>query len=145
MSDIQPVTLPKPPKVIYILVCGYFAMEVSVVQGALPAALAPSSCNQGCGRCAHQLIERARASSQCLSTIRKPIETNKHARARRGSNFLQSGFMRKRSCCVGPWQANISRCSTHSKTCNPCFHKRRTSFPRSEFCYEMSMVSAVMA
>jgi hypothetical protein len=47
---------------------------------AMSAALAPSSCmnicNQGCGRCAHQLSERAHASSQSLNVNHRPDETN---------------------------------------------------------------------
>jgi hypothetical protein len=55
-SDTQPVTLPNPPQV----VCT--GMWLACVEGfgctrccAMSAALAPRSCNQGCGRCAHQL------------------------------------------------------------------------------------------
>jgi hypothetical protein len=33
----------------------------------MSAALAPSSCNRGCVRCAHQLSERAHTPSPCLS------------------------------------------------------------------------------
>jgi hypothetical protein len=46
---------------------------------AMSAALARSSCKQGCGRCAYQLSERDHASSTCLNTNHKPLETNKHA------------------------------------------------------------------
>jgi hypothetical protein len=45
---------------------------------AMSPALAPSSCNQGCGRLARQLSERAHASSPCLNINHRPLETNKH-------------------------------------------------------------------
>jgi hypothetical protein len=31
------------------------------------------------------------------------------------------------------------------QTCTPCFHTSKTSFPHPEFCYEMSMVCALIA
>jgi hypothetical protein len=31
------------------------------------------------------------------------------------------------------------------QTCTPYFHTSRTLFPQQEFCYELSMVSALMA
>jgi hypothetical protein len=68
-------TLPKYPK----LVCGYCVKGLSDVQGAVP-------CQRHwyqdhairCGRCAHQLSERANASSPCLNLNHKPLGTNKN-------------------------------------------------------------------
>jgi hypothetical protein len=118
----------------------------------MSAALALSSCNQGCGRCAFQLSERDHAPSSCLNINHKSLESSKdvvlepckrwHCPA---GQWIQAGCRGKWSRCVGPWQAHLARCFSHSKTCTQCFHKSRTSFPHPEFCYELSMVCAMMA
>jgi hypothetical protein len=100
----------------------------------------------GCGRYAHQLSERAHASSSCLNTSHKPVEMFLLWWSRvRGGGAVQSGCRGKWSCCIGTWQAHIPRCRSHSKTCTPCFHTSRTLFPHPEFYYDMSMVCAMMA
>jgi hypothetical protein len=79
MFGIQPVTVPKPPKVIKTCTWPWCDGGVGCTRCcAMSAALVPSSCNQGCGRCAHQLSERAHASGSCLSIKHKSPETNKH-------------------------------------------------------------------
>jgi hypothetical protein len=60
---------------------------------AMSAALVPRSCNQGCGRCAHQLSERANASSPCLNINHKHLETKK--------NVVAEACKRWRCCPVG--------------------------------------------
>jgi hypothetical protein len=60
---------------------------------AMSAALVPRSCNQGCGRCAHQLSEGAHASSPCANINHKQLETNK--------NVVVGACKRWRCCPVG--------------------------------------------
>jgi hypothetical protein len=55
------------------------------------------------------------------------------------------GCRGKWRCCVGPWQATYFKVREPLQTCTPCFHASRTSFPHLEFCYELSMVCALMA
>jgi hypothetical protein len=145
-------TLPKQS----ILVCGYGVNGLSVVQGAVPmlAAHTPSSCNQlqgiRSGRCVHQLSQRVHASSPCLNINHKPIETNKPVEMepcmRCHGSVVQSGC-RGKWRCVGPWQLQAPYFEGQEplQTCTPCFHTIRTSCSLPEFCYEMSMVCALMA
>jgi hypothetical protein len=114
---------------------------------AMSAALAPTSCNQGCDRCAHQLSERAHACSPCLDINDKPFETKKKVVVEPCKGW--------RRCPVGLWGemevlcwATASRCfevQEPLQTCPPCFYTSRKSFPNPEFCYKMSMVCALMA
>jgi hypothetical protein len=92
---------------------------------AMSVALAPSSWDQGFGRCAHQLSERAHAPIPCLSTIHEPLEANKYVvdepcKRRCPSPVVQWG--KTELLC---WA--MARCSSQSKTCTPCFHTSRTS------------------
>jgi hypothetical protein len=115
---------------------------------AMSAALVPRSCNQGCGRCAHQLSERANASIPCLNINHKSLETNKNVvwwRRVSGGGVVQSACRGKWRCCVGPWQAPYFKVQEPLQTCIPCFHTSRTSFPHPEFCYKLSMWCAFMA
>jgi hypothetical protein len=93
LSPLPCPTLPKQPK----LVCGYCVKGMSVVQAlrccAMSAALVPRSCNQGRGRCAHQLSERANASSPCLNINHKPLEASK--------NVVVEACKRWQHCPVG--------------------------------------------
>jgi hypothetical protein len=114
---------------------------------AMSAALAPSSCNQGCVRCALQLSERGHACSPCLHINYKPLETNKHA--------MVEPSKRWQRCPVGLWGEMEVLCLAMAspyfevqvpfQACTPCFHTSRTSFPHPEFCYELPMVCALMA
>jgi hypothetical protein len=65
---------PCPPKVINTCMWLWCEEAVGCTRCcAMSAALAPSSCNQGCGRCAHQPSERAHASSPCLNINHEPL------------------------------------------------------------------------
>jgi hypothetical protein len=78
MPGIEPVTMPNPPEVTKTWMWLLCEGDVGCTRCcAMSAALEPRSCNQGCGRCAHQLSERANASSPCLNINHKPLETNK--------------------------------------------------------------------
>jgi hypothetical protein len=73
MSDIQPVALPNPPKVIYT--CMWLWCDgVSVLQGAVP--FQQHWHHVRAIRGAHQLSEQAcaHAPSPCLSTNHEPLE-----------------------------------------------------------------------
>jgi hypothetical protein len=61
----------------------------------MSAALAPSSCNQGCVKCALQLSELGHAFSPCLHINHKPLETNKHV--------VVEPCKRWQRCPVGLW------------------------------------------
>jgi hypothetical protein len=104
---------------------------------------------QGCGRCAQQLSERVHASSPCLTINheRLTFEKNKHVvvePCKSPGGVVQWGCRVKSRCCVFG-HGHISRHRSHSKPCTPCFRTDRTSFPRPEFCYGMSMACEVMA
>jgi hypothetical protein len=74
-----PVTMPNPPEVTKSCMWLLCEGDVGCTRCcAMSAALVPRLCNQGCGRCAHQLSERANASSPCLNINHKPLETNKN-------------------------------------------------------------------
>jgi hypothetical protein len=78
MPGIRPVTMPNPAEVTETCMWLLCEGDVGCTRCcAMSAALVPRSCNQGCGRCAHQLSERANASSPCLNINHKPLETNK--------------------------------------------------------------------
>jgi hypothetical protein len=146
MPGIEPVTIPNPPEetktCMWLLCVGDVRCTRSC---AMSAALVPRSCNQGCGRCAHQLSERANASNPCLYINHKPLETNKNVvvEACRGGSVAQSVWRGKWRGCV--WQAPYFKVREPLQTCTPCFHTSRTSFPRPEFCNELSIVCALMA
>jgi hypothetical protein len=94
MSGVEPVTMPNPPEA--TKTCMWLSCEGDVGCTrcfALSAALVPRSCDQGCGRCAHQLSERANASSPCFNINHKPLETNK--------NVVVEACKRWRRCPVG--------------------------------------------
>jgi hypothetical protein len=94
MSGVEPVTMPKPPEVtktcIWLLCEGDVGCTMCC---AMSAALVPRSCNQGCGRCAHQLSERANASIPCLNINHKPFEAS--------INVVVEACKRWRRCPVG--------------------------------------------
>jgi hypothetical protein len=60
----------------------------------MSAALAPSSCNQGCDRGAHQLSERAHAPANALTSTMNPLKiTNiEWWSCVCGGGFVQSGY-----------------------------------------------------
>jgi hypothetical protein len=96
MSGIVPVTIPNPPEV--FKTCMWLLCEGDLGCTrccAMSAALVPRSyaCNQRCVRCAHQLSERANASSLCLNINHKPLKTNK--------NVVVEACKRWRRCPVG--------------------------------------------
>jgi hypothetical protein len=79
MSGVEPVTMPNPPEVTTTCMWPLCEGEVGCTRCcAMSAALVPRSCNQGCGRFAHQLSERAHASSPCLNINHKPLETDEN-------------------------------------------------------------------
>jgi hypothetical protein len=129
-----------------MLVCGQEGGVGCTRCCAMSAVLVPSSCNQGCGRCAHQLSERAHAPSPSLNINHKPLETDKHVvwepckRWWRGPVRLQGGMQVLCWTIASPYFE-----MQESKISIPCYHTRRTSFPHPEFCYETSMVCAMMA
>jgi hypothetical protein len=114
---------------------------------AMSAALAPSSCNQGCGRCAHQPSERAHASSARLNSNHKPLETNKKSSG--GSMpevaALSSQDAGGKGGVVLGHGKPIYQVREPLQTCTPCSHTSRSLFPHPDFCYEMSTVCALMA
>jgi hypothetical protein len=57
----------------------------------MSGALAPSSCNEVCGRCAHKLSERAHASSPYLDINHKHTNMQWWNRVR-GGGVVQSGL-----------------------------------------------------
>jgi hypothetical protein len=97
--------------------------------------------------CAHQLSERAHASIPCLSINHKTLETNKHV--------VVEPCNRWRRCPVGLWGEMEVLCwalaspyfvvQEPPQTCTPCFHTSSPSLPHPGFCYEISMVCALMA
>jgi hypothetical protein len=95
MSAIQPVTMPKPTKVINTCMWLWFVGGVGCTRCcAMSAALAPSSCNQLFVRCAYQPNERAHASSPCLHIKKTPLKPKKNwlcSRAR-GVGVVQLGL-----------------------------------------------------
>jgi hypothetical protein len=116
----------------------------------MSAALAPSSCTQvcgGCARCAHQLSERAHASSPCLNINHKPLETNKHVVVEPCKRWWRCPVGLKGEVEVLCWAMASPYFEVQEplQTCSSGFHTSRTSFPHPEFCYELSMVSALMA
>jgi hypothetical protein len=91
MSDIQPVTLLNPPNMINTCMWIWCEGGVGCTRcRAMSAALAPSPCNQGFGRCAHQLSERAYAPSPCLNINHEPLETKHSTRTMHVQECLQS-------------------------------------------------------
>jgi hypothetical protein len=113
LSGIQPVTMPNPPTV--TKTCMWLLCEGDVGCArccAMSAALVPRSCNQGCGRCAHQLSERANASSPCLNINHKPLETNKNVVVAALSSRAVGG---NGDVVLGHGKPHISRCGSHSK------------------------------
>jgi hypothetical protein len=67
LAGIEPVTMPNPPEVTKTGMWLFCEGDVGCTRCcAMSAALVPRSCNHGCGRCAHQLSERANASNPCL-------------------------------------------------------------------------------
>jgi hypothetical protein len=140
--------MPNPPKVINTCMWLWCEGAVGCTRCyAKSAALAPSSCNHGCGICAHQLSEGAHTSSPCLHINHKPLETNKHVVVEPGKRW--------RRCPVGLQEETEVLCWAIAclyfevqeplQTCSPYFHTSRTLFPQQEFCYELSMLSALMA
>jgi hypothetical protein len=141
LQQMSDVTMPNPPKVINTCMWLWCEGGAGCTRCcAMSAGLAPSSCNQGCGRCAHQLSERARAPRKCLNSNHKPLEQTSIEwwRRVRGGRVVQSGCRGKWRCCVGLWQ-------NRSKTIFRCFHTSRTSSFHPDFCYATSMVCAMMA
>jgi hypothetical protein len=70
----------------------------------MSAALAPSSCNQGC---AHQLREHAHALGPCRSTTHETLETNRNKMVepgKKGGSVLQSGCKGNGAVVLGNWQ-----------------------------------------
>jgi hypothetical protein len=106
MSGIQPVTKPDPPKAINTCVWLWCEGAVLSRRGcAISAALAPSSCNQGRGRCAHQLSERAQASSPWLNINHKPLKSRNCVVVESCKRWPSCpvGLQGKWRRCVGPW------------------------------------------
>jgi hypothetical protein len=76
MPGIQPVTMPKPLKMINTYMWLWCEGAVGCTRCcAMTAALAPSSCNQGVSGVQFLLNERAHSSSPCLHINHKPLET----------------------------------------------------------------------
>jgi hypothetical protein len=74
-AGTQPAAMPNPTKVVNRCMWLWCEGAAGCTRCcAMSAALAPSSCNQGFGRCAHQLSERAHASSPCLYIKHKPLQ-----------------------------------------------------------------------
>jgi hypothetical protein len=145
MPDIQPVTLRNPPKKINTCMWQWCEGAVGCTRCcAMSAALVPSSCNQGCGRCAHQLSEQAHASSPCLNISHKPLETNKVMEpCKRWRCYLVGLYREIEVVCWAEIWAMASpyfEVQEPLQTCTPCFHTSRTWFPNPDFCYEMSVV-----
>jgi hypothetical protein len=116
---MQPVSMPNPTKVINTRMWLWCEGVVVCTRScAMSAALAPSSCNQGCGRCAHQLSERAHASSPRLNSNHKPLVTNKKSS---GGSMPEVAALSsqdvggKGGVVLGHGKPHISRCGSHSK------------------------------
>jgi hypothetical protein len=107
------------------------------------------SCNRGCGRCSHELSERAHAPSPYLNINHEPMDTNKYVVVEpcKWCWRCPVGLQGKIGAVVLGHGKPIHsfRCRSHSKACTPCFHTSRTSFNHPEFCYEMYIVCAMMA
>jgi hypothetical protein len=93
---------PNPPKGPYTGMCILCAGSVGYTKCcAMSAALAPTSCKQGCGRCEHQLSKRTHAPSPCLSTTQKPLETIMHTMFELCGGVLLSGCRGKGAVVTG--------------------------------------------
>jgi hypothetical protein len=106
MSGIQAVTMPNPPRVINTCMWLWCEGAVGCTRCcAMSAGLAPSSSNQGCGRCAHQLSDRAHASSPCLTINHKPLGANKHVVVKPCTRWWRCpvGLCTERVGCVRLW------------------------------------------
>jgi hypothetical protein len=88
---------------------------------AMSAALAPSSCNQVYGRCAHHLIEQAHTPIPGLSNTHDPYATNKTTavEAYNRRQHAPVGCMGKLGVYV--WQGKII-CQGSEATQKPCTH-----------------------
>jgi hypothetical protein len=94
MSNIQPVTMANPPKEIIACMWLWYEGGVGCARSrAMSGALAQNLCNSGCGRCSHQMSERAHTPSPCLGIDHKPLETN--------NNVVVELCKRWQRCAVG--------------------------------------------
>jgi hypothetical protein len=148
MSGIQPVTMPNPPKDINTCMWLWCEGAVGCTRCcAMLAALAPSSYNQGCGRCAHQLSEHAHACSPCLNINHKPLETSKHVVVEPCKWWQRCpvGLLGEMEVLCRAMASPYFEVQEPLQACTPCFHASRRSIPHPEFCYEISMLCALMA
>jgi hypothetical protein len=90
----------------------------------MSAALALSSCNQVCGRCAHCLSERAHASSPCLNIKYEPLETKKGVVAEPCKRWQRCPVGLKGKMEVLCWAMASPYFGVQEplQTCTPCFH-----------------------
>jgi hypothetical protein len=91
------------------------------------------------------LMLPAHASAPAINPWKQTCGVETMKRWQRSPVVVRPAVGEARGCCGGPWQPHISRCSTHSKTCTPCFHNSRTLFSQPECCYQMFMVCAMTA
>jgi hypothetical protein len=142
MSGVQPVTLPSFHKV--IITCMWVSCEGGVgCTMAVPCqqhwhrvhAISAGVHNSGVS----EIMHPAHALTSKICPLKQTnMQWWSHVR---GPGIVQLVCI-KNGAVLGSWQAHISRCRSHSKYAQ--YATRRKTFPRPDFCYEMSIVCSMM-